>query len=481
MEEEGASLTPLDSRSSTSSVTGPANPSPERFEAVVHSISDGVLTVDRGWRITCFNRAAEKITGYQRSEVLGRLCYDVLRSDLCHEACPIRRTLETGAPVSDLVVYITDSRERKVPVSVSTALYRDREGRLQGGVETFRDLRQLEALKKQVEKSYTSGDIISRNPRVRDILNLLPIVAESGSTILISGETGTGKELLARSIHNLSTRKDGPFVAVNCACFPETLVESELFGYEKGAFTGADRSKPGRFARAEAGTLFLDEVGNLPLSTQAKLLRVLQEKMYEPLGGTQAVQTNARILTATNQDLPVMVEEGSFRRDLYYRINVIALELPPLRRRPEDILPLIRHFIGQFSLIHEKRVKGVTPEALRLLMSHDYPGNIRELENVIEHGFVLTQSPLIGVEHLPGWILEASHPAVPIGSLEECERTLILAALERNEWSRLAAAKELGIHKSTLFRKIKRLGIQLPDLDGRKRSQEIEAREPREG
>jgi len=443
------------------------SPSPERFEAVVHSISDGVLTVDREWRITCFNRAAEEITGYKRPDVLGRFCYEVLRSDLCRDACPIRRTLETGTPVSGLVVYITDSRDQQVPVSVSTALYRDREGKLRGGVQTFRDLRQIEALKKQVEKSYTAGDIVSRNSRVREILNLLPVVSESGSTILIRGETGTGKELLARAIHSLSARKDGPFVAVNCACFPETLVESELFGYRKGAFTGATRSKPGRFARAESGTLFLDEVGNLPLSTQAKLLRVLQNRTYEPLGATEAVHTDARILTATNQDVASMVEEGTFRRDLYYRINVIELDLPPLRERLEDILPLIRHFIGQMSLMHEKEVRGVTPEALKVLMGHDYPGNVRELENIIEHGLVLTQSPLIGVGHLPVWLVKTSRSAAPVESLEECERVVILAALERNQWCRLAAARDLGIHKSTLFRKINRLGIELPEQDGR--------------
>jgi len=441
--------------------------SPERFEAVIHSISDGVLTVDRGWCITCFNRAAEEITGYRRPEVLGRPCHEVLRSDLCLDACPLRHTLETGTPVSGLVVYITDSQGEKVPVSVSTALFRDREGRLKGGVETFRDLRQIEALKKKVEKTYTSRDIVSRNPRVLETLNLLPVVAESGSTILIRGETGTGKELLARSIHNLSDRKNGPFVAVNCACFPETLVDSELFGYQKGAFTGAHRSKPGRFALAESGTLFLDEVGNLPLSTQAKLLRVLQNRTYEPLGGTEALHTNARILTATNQDVAAMITEGTFRQDLYYRINVIELVLPPLRERPEDVLPLIRHFLSQMSLLHQKPVRGVTPEALRILVSHDYPGNIRELENILEHGLVLTESPLIGVEHLPRWLVKAGPPAVPLGSLEECERSVILAALERNEWCRLAAARELGIHKSTLFRKIKRLGIRLPDQDGR--------------
>jgi PAS domain S-box-containing protein len=433
--------------------------SPERFEAVVHSISDGVLTVDREWRITCFNRAAEEITGYRRAEVLGRPCYEVLRSDLCHEACPIRHTVETGKPVAGLVVYITDAEDRQVPVSVSTALFRDAQGRLKGGVETFRDLRQIEALKKRVEKSYTAGDIVSRNARVRDLLDMLPLVAESDSTILIRGETGTGKELFARAVHNLSPRQKGPFVAVNCGCFPETLVDSELFGYEKGAFTGADRAKAGRFARAENGTLFLDEVGNLALPVQAKLLRVLQEKTYEPLGGTRTLRTNARIVAATNQDLGTMVEEGTFRQDLYYRINVIELDLPPLRERPEDVLPLVQHFIRQLALLHDKAVEGVTPEALRMLMAHDYPGNIRELENIVEHGFVLATGPLIGTEHLPRWLVETNREVTATDSLEDCERRVILSTLERNEGNRAATAEELGVHKSTLYRKMRRLGL----------------------
>ena len=443
-------------------VLAAGDPSPERFEAVVQSISDGVLTVDREWRITCFNRAAEEITGYRRPEVLGRFCHEVLRSDLCRDACPIRRTLLDGTPVTGLVVYITDAHDRKVPVSVSTALYRDRQGRVRGGVETFRDLRQIEALKKQVEKSYTSGDIVSRNPRIREVLDLLPVVAESESTILIRGETGTGKELVARAVHNLSPRKTGPFVAINCACFPETLVESELFGHERGAFTGADRAKPGRFARAENGTLFLDEVGNLPLPVQAKLLRVMQDRTYEPLGSTKTLKTNARVVAATNQDLAAMVDEGTFRPDLYYRINVIELELPPLRERPEDVLPLVRHFINRLASLHEKQVEGVTPEALRILMAHDYPGNIRELENVVEHGFVLTSGPLIGVEHLPGWLVETSKAVVLAESLKECERRMIRSALERSGGNRIQAAEELGMHKSTLYRRMRRLGLLSP-------------------
>jgi len=442
-------------------------PSVDRFEAIITSISDGVLTVDAKWRITCFNRAAEEVTGYRRPDVLGHFCYDVLRSDLCRDACPVRYTLETGTPVTGLLVYITDKYNNRVPVSVSTAVFRNKRGELIGGVETFRDMRQIEDLRKQIENIYTSEDIISKSPKMKRLIAKLPTVAQSESTILLTGESGTGKELFARAIHSLSGRKDGPFIAINCASFPETLIESELFGYERGAFTGADHSKPGHFARAENGTLFLDEIGDLPQPTQAKLLRVLQEKTYEPLGATQTIETNARIVAATNRDLASMVDQGTFRQALYYRIRVIEINLPPLRERFEDMLPLARHFIHRLASLHDKSVEGLTPEALRILMAHNYPGNIRELENIIEHGFVLSSGPLIKVEHLPEWLVKQGHGEGTVETLEDCERRVILSALEKHGWNRLASARALGVHKSTLFRKVNRLGIQLPDTDGR--------------
>lgn len=451
--------------------------SAERFEAVISSISDGVFTVDSDWRITCFNRAAERISGYGREEVIGKPCYDVLRSDLCRDACPIKYTLQTGRPVTGLVVYITDKNEEKVPVNISTALYRNRRGKLIGGVATFRDLRQIEDLRKQVENSYSSEDIISKSPKVKQLIDMLPTVAESESTVLLTGESGTGKELFARAIHNLSGRKDGPFVAMNCASFPETLIESELFGYERGAFTGAERSKPGRFARAQDGTLFMDEVGDLPSSMQAKLLRVLQDKTYEPLGSTSTLRSNARIVAATSRDLASMVEQGDFRRALYYRIRVIEFNLPPLRERLEDVLPLVRCFIRRLSTLHGKHIEGVTPEALHILMAYRYPGNIRELENIIERGLVLSSGPLIGVEHLPEWLVKPGPRHGPVENLEDCERRVIMSTLEEHDWNRLAAAKALGIHKSTLFRKIHRLGIRLPDTDGRSHPQKDEVEE----
>ncbi len=440
-------------------------PSPDRFEAVIHSISDGVFTVDSKWRITCFNRAAEDITGVSRSDALGRRCYEILRSNICKDACAIQYTIETGRPVVNLTVYLTNREGTQIPVSVSTALFKNKEGKLIGGVESFRDLRHVEELRKEIEKTYTFEDIISKNGKIKHILDILPTIAINESSVLITGESGTGKELFARAIHNLSGRGKRPFVAINCGGFPETLIESELFGYEAGAFTGATKSKPGRFALAEGGTLFLDEIGDLPPLLQVKLLRVLQEKIYEPLGGVHSVKANVRIVAATNRNIEAMVAEETFRQDLYYRINVIKLEIPPLRERMEDVPLLVNHFIGRFSTLHDKDISGIAPEALDILLSYDYPGNVRELENIIEHGSVLCPGNLIRVKHLPESLRPRTKSIETASSLAEVEKQFIISILTKNKWNRLAAAKELKIHKTTLFRKMKKLDIKPPDQD----------------
>jgi len=444
-----------------------AAPSPERFEAVLASISDAVFTVDKDWRITCFNRAAEEITGHSRDDVMGKRCHEVLRANICPDACALRYTMETGEKVVSLVAEITARDGSIVPVSISTALFFNKQGEIIGGAETFRDLRQVESLRKQIERDYGFGDIVAKSKRMQSVLDILPTVAESGSNVLICGESGTGKEIVARSIHKLSKRSEGPFEALNCANYPETLIESELFGHERGAFTGASRARPGRFARANDGTLFLDEIGDLPLATQAKLLRVLQEKTYEPLGSTTTEKTNARIVSATNRALESMIEDGSFRRDLYYRINVIRLDIPPLRERIEDVPLLIRHMLGKLTHQHDKYIEGLSPDALRLLMNYPFPGNVRELENIIEHGFVLSPGPLIGLAHLPRHLRSPDDEHGTAENLQDCERRVIMDALRKNDFNRLAAARSLGIHKSTFFRKIQRLGIELPSRDGR--------------
>jgi transcriptional regulator with PAS, ATPase and Fis domain len=370
----------------------------------------------------------------------------------------------------NLMVHITNADGVHIPVSISTSPLRDEHGNFLGGVETFRDLRQVEHLRKALERTYTFEDIITKSESLWRILDILPTVAASESTVLITGESGTGKELVARAIHALSTRKAGPFVPVNCAGIPATLIESELFGHEAGAFTGALKARPGRFARAKRGTLFLDEIGDLPLDLQSKLLRVLQERVYEPLGSTKALEADVRVVVATNRDLTTMVKEGQLREDLYYRVKVIDLELPPLRERYGDVPLLVEHFIAHFSAVSDKDIIGVSPEALAILMAHNYPGNVRELKNIIEHAVVLCPGAMIREEHLPQYLQgQATGPtkAKEPGSLDDCERRLVLSALRENDWNRLATARQLGIHKSTLFRRIRKLGIQLPDEDGR--------------
>ena len=439
--------------------------SPERFEAIIHSISEGVFTVNSDWRITCFNRAAEKITGIPSSEALGRRCYEVLRSNICKDACAIQYTIETGRPVVNLTVYLTNREGVQIPVSISTALFRNKKGELIGGVESFRDLRHVEELRKEIEKTYIFEDIISKNNKMKHILDILPTIAVTESSVLITGESGTGKELFARALHNLSGRVKKQFIAVNCGGFPETLIESELFGYEAGAFTGATKAKPGRFALADGGTLFLDEVGDLPLLLQVKLLRVLQDRTYEPLGSVRSLKSDVRIVAATHRSLEAMVAEETFRQDLYYRINVIKLDIPPLRERMEDVPLLIKHSIGRFSSILDKDISGISPDALNVLMSHDYPGNVRELENIIEHGCVLCPGNLIRVKHLPEWLRPRMENIETASSLAEVEKQFIISILKKNKWNRLATAKELKIHKTTLFRKIKKLRIYPPDQD----------------
>ncbi|NQT35538.1 sigma-54-dependent Fis family transcriptional regulator [bacterium] len=357
-----------------------------------------------------------------------------------------------------------------------------------------------------VQQHHTIGGIVSKNPAIMKMFEILPTIANSESSLLITGESGTGKELLVKTIHNLSPRKDKPLITVNCAALPDTLIESELFGYKKGAFTDARQDKPGRFVQAEGGTLFLDEIGDVSPAMQVKLLRVLQEKTIEPLGSSETVKVNTRIIVATNRDLDRMIEDGDFRQDLYYRINVIKLELPPLRERIEDIPVLVEHFIGKFREMFGKDITSVSPAAIEVLMNYDYPGNIRELENFIEHAFLLCRGDKIIPEHLPeilrqnsqlsgispippyanrdglrgiskslpspSSIVEGDKGGVtksspPPASIKDSETNLIFECLERNNWNRTSTAKELGIHRITLSRKIKMLGIELPKLDGR--------------
>ncbi|HHP7235684.1 MAG TPA: sigma-54 interaction domain-containing protein [Desulfobacterales bacterium] len=450
---------------------GIKQPPPTPTDAILESISDGVFTVDREWRITSFNRAAEEITGVPRQEAIGRRCADVFRSSMCGSECALQQTLKTGKPIIGKSGYIIDAGGERIPISISTAVLRDGDGRVIGGAETFRDLSEVEALRLELEGKFRVGDLTSRSPLMQRIFEVLPAVAASPSTVLVLGETGTGKELFARTIHSLSPRNARRFIAVNCGALPDTLLESELFGYKAGAFTGAQKDKPGRFALAEGGTIFLDEIAEVSPALQVRLLRILQERTYEPLGATRSETADVRVVASTNKDLAEQVRRGLFREDLYYRVNVVRLELPPLRRRKEDIPLLLDQFIARFNRLQQKNVGGITAEALSLLMAYDWPGNIRELENVIERAFILCRHGDIGIEHLPAELTAhgfASNTRADVRSAHDILDTqAIRAALERNAFDRTATARELGIHKTTLYRKMKKLGIRLPQQDGR--------------
>jgi PAS domain S-box-containing protein len=444
-------------------------------QTVLDSVADGVFTVDHEWRITSFNRAAERITGVHRDEAIGARCCDVFRASICGSGCALSYTVSSGEPVVNKAIMILDSKARKVPVRISTAVLRDSRGRVVGGVETIRDLSQVEELQKELEGRFSLGDIIGRSRVMRDLFGLMPAVAASDSTVVIHGASGTGKELFARALHALSPRKEKPFVAINCGALPDTLLESELFGYRAGAFTDAKSDKKGRFAVAEGGTIFLDEIGDISPAMQVRLLRVLQEKVYEPLGAIEPVEADVRIVVATHRDLAQLVEDGTFREDLFYRINVIRLELPSLRERREDIPLLVEHFIGRFNRLQGKDLIGVSDGVLAALMQHDFPGNARELENIIEHAFVLCRGGMIETQHLPPELGrdQQMRPRGPSKgmTLQSMESLHIADALRRNAGNRKAAAEELGINPSTLFRKIRDLGIETPAKDGRTRKE----------
>ncbi|MGA1869914.1 MAG: sigma-54 interaction domain-containing protein [bacterium] len=440
-------------------------------EIILESISDGVFTVDPEWRITSFNRAAENITGCPREEAIGKHCWDVFRSNMCEMNCALRRTMNLGKPFVDTSTYIVNNKKRRVPVIVSTSLLKDEKGRVIGGVETFRDMSLIEELRKEIDHRFQVGDIVSHSPSMQKIFSILPQVANSDSIVLIQGETGTGKELIARAIHELSPRRQKPFVALNCGALPDTLLESELFGYKAGAFTNATKDKPGHFACAKGGTIFLDEIGDVSPAFQIRLLRVLQERTFQPLGALEPVKADVRIIAASNKDLSTLVEKGIFRQDLYYRINIVKLSLPPLRERKEDIPLLIDHFINHFNMVRGRDITGISQKARALLMSYNYPGNIRELENIIEHAFAMCPQGKIEPSCLPDTLMSHISPSVSHekihDALKSAEVEVITDALKRNNYNRLETAHDLGMHKSTLFRKIKKLGITLPQIDGR--------------
>ena len=427
-------------------------------EAILESILDGVFTVDSEFRITSFNKAAELITGYKKDEVLGKNCGEVMRST-DKEPCPLIRTLETGEPVSNYEMEIITRDGKRVPVSVNTAILNDENGRMIGGVETFRDMSEIVRLRNEVRHRYSFGSIIGKADCMQMVYDKLEVVSGTDSNVLIEGETGTGKDLIARTIHYNSMRKDKPFLKINCAAIPENLLESELFGYRRGAFTGAVMDKMGKFEAANGGTIFLDEIGDMPLTLQAKILRVIEEKVFERLGEVKSRNVDVRVIAATNKPLKELVEQGRFRMDLYYRLNVVRIKLPPLRERAEDIPLLLDHFIEMFNRRFNKSVKGVEQRVMDFFLDYTWPGNVRELENVVEHAMIHAKGNLIRFDNLPDYLFEAQGTVRAI-RLADVEREHIIKVLKSVNNNKTRASKILGISRSTLWRKLKELNIE---------------------
>ncbi|MDI6686846.1 MAG: sigma 54-interacting transcriptional regulator [Desulfobacterales bacterium] len=438
---------------------------------VLESLTEGVFTVDKDWNITSFNRAAEKITGIGRQEAIAKKCWEIFHASICKRGCALKKTINTLGSVLDMKINIKNKQGKTIPVSISTAVLKDWQGKVVGGVETFRDLSAIESLKKEIAQQYTFKDIIGKNHKMQDLFKILPDIAQSNSTVLIHGASGTGKELFARAIHDLSPRENGPFVVVNCGALPDTLLESELFGYVRGAFTDAKQDKSGRFSLANEGTIFLDEIGDISPSVQVKLLRVLQDSTYEPLGSNKTLRANARIITATNRDLLELIRKESFRDDMYYRISVVRIDLPLLSERMDDIPLLVDHFIEKFNALTGKKISGVSDEVMERFMNYDFPGNIREMENIIEHAFVLCRGDILELKYLPksmqGYQREktTSPSSLSEKNLQETEAELIKQTLQKYYGHRGWTARGLGIHKTTLWRKMKKYGMEHKSYD----------------
>ncbi|PLX87732.1 MAG: Fis family transcriptional regulator [Desulfuromonas sp.] len=431
----------------------------ERSRALVNSIADGIYTINPEMRITSFSRSLEKMTGYREEDVLGRYCREIFQTSVCETDCPLRWTLNHQKPVQNCTATLQSKKGEAIPAFISSDLLRDAEGNINGCVGIIRDRSEIEKLKAQLGNVHTFGEFVGKSKKMLEIFEQVSTVSATDSTVLIQGESGTGKELIARAIHYRSERKKGPFVRVNCASLTESLLESELFGHDKGAFTGAIKDRPGRFELADGGTLFLDEIGDTSVALQAKLLRVLQEKEFERVGGIQTIKTDVRVIAATNKNLFQEVQNNCFREDLYYRLCVVPIHLPPLRQRKEDIPLLTETFIQKFNA-HGERIQEISSRAMSLLMAHDWPGNVRELENAIEHAYVTSTTGRIERRFLPAALRDLL-PATDESSSheEQGEENEIIRALKQHRWNKRETATALGISRTTLWRRMKLLGL----------------------
>ncbi len=439
-----------------------------KVQAVLDSIAEGVVTVDREGRITSLNRTAERILDRAPEAVIGRVARDHLPPEICGQDSPLQESLRTGRSVRNQEMTVATPRGKSIPLSVCTGPFRDEDGTTLGAVCTFRDLREIEHIAEERRHRAPFLGIVGNHPRMREIFDLVEMIKDSDSTVLLQGESGTGKGLFARALHCLSPRERHPFVKVSCAALPETLLESELFGHERGAFTGAIKERKGRFELADKGTIFLDEIGDLSSTVQVKLLRVLQEQQFERLGGNETIQVDVRVIAATHRDLHQLMREGKFREDLFYRLNVIPIHIPAVRERKADIPPLVEFLLDRFAAKSKGRTLTISPRAMAILMDHRWPGNVRELENALEHAVVCSRGPVIEPEALPRSILMgrkdpgAKESTPSTQDSPGAEREQLLRALEASRWSRSLAAARLQIDRTTLWRKMRRLKITAP-------------------
>jgi len=437
------------------------------LKIILDNLDVGIFTVDKGGRITFFNTAAEKISGFNRREILGEPCTEIFGGEKAQEVCSMQDTIVDGQSRSSRQGKMMTRDGGSIPIRANYMALRNEKGTIVGGLTTFHDLTLVQQLKQAMRDRYTFHDMIGKSPSMQKIFEMINVVATTDATILIEGATGTGKDLLAKVIHSASRRFDKPFVKVNCAAIPDNLLESEMFGYVKGAFTGAERDKTGRFQEADGGTIFLDEIGDLPLGLQAKLLRVLEDKEFYRLGSRHTVKVNVRIISASNRNLKNLVAKKLFREDLYYRLNLFRIELPELRDRKVDLPILIGHILRRLSAASGSRLPEVSEKVMEILLNYDYPGNVRELENILEHALIICQEDTIQPAHLPEYLpaRPAARKTIPLGPAapgfpsENKELSELLGMLQQFGWHRQKTARALGVDRTTLWRKMKKYSL----------------------
>ncbi len=465
-------LTVLQDHAALAELINRVNYKERSLKTILDNLDIGIFTVNRGGYTTFFNTAAEVISGYRRRQVLGRPCAIIFGDQNKGEPDLLRESMTLGESRSNSESGIITPQGEQVPIKANYIPLHSDQGKIIGCIATIQDLTLSHQYKQAINNKYSFHNMIGKDPLMKKIFQTVDIVAKTDVTILIEGATGTGKDLLAKIIHSASSRRDRPLIKVNCAALPENLLESELFGYVKGAFTGASKDKPGRFQQADKGTIFLDEIGDLPLALQAKFLRVLEDKEFYPLGSRTTCKVDVRIISATNQGLERLVNAQKFRQDLYYRLNVMQFELPPLAKRKDDLPLIIRHIIRKLCSTRAIASHEISKNAMGMLLNYDYPGNVRELQNILEHALIVCQEDIIEPEHLPlsfqNHFLNAfdkksmapSQLPDPTRDSYPPERDAILNALGQNNWHKTQTASQLGMDRTTLWRKMKHFNIR---------------------